>query len=40
MQRDLEIELLRTFAAVAETKHFTQAADRLGCAQSGCELKR
>lgn len=39
MGTDLEIGLLRSFAAVAETRHFTRAAERLGCAQSAVSTK-
>ncbi len=39
MGTDLEFDLLRAFAAVAETKHFTRAAERLGCAQSAVSTK-
>lgn len=39
METDLEIGLLRSFAAVAETRHFTRAAGRLGCAQSAVSTK-
>lgn len=39
MEKDLEIDLLRSFAAVAEAKHFTRAAERLGCAQSAVSTK-
>lgn len=39
MKSDLEIDLLRSFTAVAETKHFTRAAERLNCAQSAVSMQ-
>ncbi|NKB58504.1 MAG: LysR family transcriptional regulator [Alphaproteobacteria bacterium] len=39
MKTDLEIDLLRSFSAVAETKHFTRAAERLNCAQSAVSMQ-
>ena len=38
MPADLDIDLLRSFAAVAEAKHFTRAAARLNCAQSAVSM--
>lgn len=39
MKSDLDIQLLRTLVAVAETKHFTRAAERLDCAQSAVSMQ-
>lgn len=39
MKSDLEIDLLRSFNAVAETRHFTRAAERLNCAQSAVSMQ-
>ena len=39
MKTDLEIDLLRSFVAVAETKHFTRAAERLDCVQSAVSMQ-
>ena len=39
MPADLDIDLLRSFAAVAEAKHFTRAAARLNCAQSAVSMQ-
>ena len=39
LKSDLEIDLLRSFVAVAETRHFTRAAARLNCAQSAVSMQ-
>ena len=39
MKPDLDIDLLRSFVAVAETRHFTRAAERLNCVQSAVSMK-
>ncbi len=39
MKPDLEIDLLRSFAAVAETRNFTRAAERLNRAQSAVSMQ-
>lgn len=39
MQADLDIDLLRSFSVVAETRHFTRAAERLNCAQSAVSMQ-
>lgn len=39
MKRDLDLNLLRSFAAVAETKNFTRAAERLGRVQSAVSMQ-
>lgn len=39
MRPDLNIDLLRSFNAVAETRHFTRAAERLDCAQSAVSMQ-
>lgn len=39
MGADLNIDLLRSFNAVAETRHFTRAAERLNCAQSAVSMQ-
>ncbi len=39
MPRNLTFDLLRAFAVVAETQHFSRAAERLGCAQSAVSTK-
>lgn len=39
MRTDLHIDLLRSFMAVAETRHFTRAAARLDCAQSAVSMQ-
>ena len=36
---DLDIELLRTFVALAETESFTQAGDALGATQSTVSVR-
>ncbi|MEN8196762.1 MAG: LysR substrate-binding domain-containing protein [Pseudomonadota bacterium] len=39
MKRDLDLDLLRSFAAVAETRNFTRAAERLGRVQSAISMQ-
>lgn len=39
MKTDLEFDLLRSFIAVAETRHFTRASERLNCAQSAVSMQ-
>ncbi|WP_282605194.1 LysR family transcriptional regulator [Pelagibius sp. Alg239-R121] len=39
MKSDLDIDLLRSFVAVAETRHFTRAAESLNCAQSAVSMQ-
>ena len=39
MKRDLDLDLLRSFSAVAETKNFTRAAERLGRVQSAVSMQ-
>lgn len=39
MRPYLEIDLLRSFTVVAETRHFTRAAERLNCAQSAVSMQ-
>jgi DNA-binding transcriptional LysR family regulator len=39
MAGDLDLDLLRSFAMVAETRHFTQAAERLNRAQSAVSMQ-
>ena len=39
MKSDLEIDLLRAFVAVAESKSFTRAAGRLNCVQSAVSMQ-
>ncbi|MCV0425969.1 MAG: LysR family transcriptional regulator, partial [Roseibium sp.] len=39
MQRDLEIDLLRSFVAVAACRNFTQAAQVVGRSQSAVSLQ-
>ena len=39
MKTDLDIDLLRSFVAVAETRHFTRAAERLDCVQSAVSMQ-
>ena len=39
MKSDLEIDLLRAFVAVAESKSFTAAAGRLNCVQSAVSMQ-
>ncbi|MEM8973242.1 MAG: LysR family transcriptional regulator [Pseudomonadota bacterium] len=38
-QRTIDTSLLRTFAVVAETEHFTRAAERLNCVQSAVSMQ-
>ncbi|MGI9381576.1 MAG: LysR substrate-binding domain-containing protein [Methyloligellaceae bacterium] len=35
----LDLDLLRTFIAVAETRHFTRASERLNCVQSAVSMQ-
>lgn len=39
MRGDLDLDLLRSFAMVAETRHFTRAAERLHRAQSAVSMQ-
>ena len=39
MKADLDIDLLRSFVAVAESKHFTRAAERLNRVQSAVSMQ-
>ena len=39
MTRDLDVDLVRAFVAVAEARSFTRAAERLGRTQSGVSLQ-
>lgn len=39
MRGDLDLDLLRSFAMVAETRHFTRAAERLNRAQSAVSMQ-
>lgn len=39
MLTTLDLDLLRTFVAVAETRHFTRASQRLNCVQSAVSMQ-
>lgn len=38
-KQGIDSDLLNTFAVVAETRHFTRAAERLGCGQSAVSMQ-